>query len=142
MKRRLLIGLTLSAASAFLLSGCAVANVISPPFAAAIYATPADAAGAADAVAIPGWVPADATNIRIKTDETKHASIVMFTPTATPPTFTACDPATDPQVDQNSKAPALDETWWPQAINPGTGVTCFGPWHLFGQDGAYYGWTP
>ena len=141
MKRRLLIGISISVATATLLSGCALANVVSPPFAAAIYATPADAAGAAPAVAIPSWVPADATNIRIKTDETKNATIIMFTPTATPPTFTTCDPATDPQVDQSSTAAALDETWWPQTIDPAS-VTCSGPWHLFGQNGLYYGWTP
>ncbi|RFA19373.1 hypothetical protein B7R25_12165 [Subtercola boreus] len=129
-----------------MLSGCGVANVISPPFASAIYATPADAAGAAETVALPSWVPADATFIRIKTDETTKASIMMFSPGATPPTFTACDPASDPQVDQSKSTGAmtaeLAETWWPQKLNDGVVPVCAGVWHLFGQDDHYYAWTP
>ncbi|MEF2976184.1 hypothetical protein [Subtercola sp. YIM 133946] len=124
-----------------LFSGCAIANVVSPPFAAAIYASPADAAGAASNVALPAWVPADAVNIRIKTDETKNASIMMFQATNTAPTFTGCDAASDPDVKTDATA-ALNETWWPQAMNDGVGVVCNGPWHLFAQDGFYYAWTP
>ncbi|WP_147305896.1 hypothetical protein [Subtercola boreus] len=146
MKRRLLVALPVVAVSVSLLSGCGVANVISPPFASAIYATTADGAGADSSVAIPAWVPADATFIRVKTDQTRGASILMFSPTATPPVFTGCDAASDPEVDQAQSTGALtnqlSETWWPQALNTGVGIVCAGPWHLFAQDGHYYAWTP
>jgi hypothetical protein len=146
VKRRLLVALPLIAASVSLLSGCGVANVITPPYASAIYATAADGAGADASVAIPSWVPADATFIRVKTDQTHNASILMFTPTATPPTFTGCDAASDPELDQTKNTGALTaelgETWWPQQLNEGVGIVCSGAWHIFGQDGKYYGWTP
>jgi hypothetical protein len=140
-RRRLLFALSITVTSAALLSGCAIANVVSPPFAAAIYATPADAANVTSSVALPAWIPADAMNIRIKTDETKHASILMFTATATAPVFTDCSPDKDPDAQQNSAA-GLDETWWPQAIDPTVTVVCNGAWHIFGQAGFYYAWTP
>ena len=129
------------AAASLAFSGCAIQQVVAPPFAAAIYATPADAAGADASVALPSWIPADATQIRIKTDETKNASILMFAPGPTAPTFTGCDPASDPEVDATTTA-GLDESWWPQALNDGIVVVCTGKWHLFGQNGAYYAWTP
>ncbi|RFA10016.1 hypothetical protein B7R54_12980 [Subtercola boreus] len=142
----MLVALPVVAVSVSLLSGCGVANVISPPFASAIYATTADAAGADSSVAIPAWVPADATFIRVKTDQTHGASILMFSPAATAPVFTGCDAASDPEVDQAQSTGALtnqlSETWWPQKLNDGVGVVCAGAWHLFGQDGKYYAWTP
>lgn len=141
MKRRVLLALSTAAASAFLLSGCAIANVVSPPFQAAIYATTADAAGVTGPVALPSWIPPDAQNIRIKTDETDNASILMFSATATAPTFTDCSAAADPDVKQDTTA-ALDETWWPQSIDTSVAVVCNGKWHLFGQGAFYYAWTP
>jgi hypothetical protein len=133
VKRRLLIGLSISAASAFLFSGCAVADVVSPPFAAGIYATPADASGAPSAVALPSWIPPTATMIRIKTDETKNASILTF----------SLDPVVmvGPACPQNlAKQPQLNETWWPQTL-PTDGYTCIDNWTINLIDGKYYAWT-
>ncbi|UFS59400.1 hypothetical protein [Subtercola endophyticus] len=136
----MLVSLSLAVAASSLFSGCAIANVVAPPFQAAIYASPADAAGVTGAVALPSWVPADATNIRIKTDETKNATILTFSPGATPIQYTPCAAGSDPTVKQNTTA-GLDETWWPQSVDP-AGVVCTGAWHIFPLNGAWYGWTP
>ncbi|CAN5291225.1 hypothetical protein BH09ACT6_BH09ACT6_13770 [soil metagenome] len=135
VKRRLLIAAPMLAAVAMLLPGCAIAQVVAPPFASAIYATPADAAGAASNVALPDWVPADATLIRIKTDETKHASIMTFTVATPAPIGEACS------AEMTARLPQLIESWWPSTV-PTEGVTCSGAWHIFAPANSVYAWTP
>ncbi|QWT23978.1 hypothetical protein KPL76_00555 [Subtercola sp. PAMC28395] len=135
MKRRILIAAPILAASALMLSACSVAQVVAPPFAGAIYATPADASGAPSNVALPDWVPADATLIRIKTDETKHASIMTFTVTTPAPIGQPCS------ADMSAQLPQLIESWWPPTV-PAEGVTCSGAWHIFTPANYVYAWTP
>lgn len=151
MKRRLLIALPVFVASALLFSGCGLGNIVTPPVVAGIYATTADAAGAPSEVAVPAWVPADASMIRIKTDKAKGASILTFTvpqpaaPEGSDPATTPAPPVTpigDPcSAEMSAKLPLLEDSWWPQLI-PAEGVTCSGNWHIFIAGTQFYAWSP
>ena len=132
MKRRLLVAVPMIAATVLLLSGCGVANVITPPYTSAIYATVADGAGADQSVAIPSWVQADATYVRIKTDVTHNASIMTF---STPAPTSAGAPC------ENTNLPSLNETWWPLTL-PTDGISCNGTWHFFASGNQYFAWSP
>ena len=133
-KRALLAGLT-AAATVVALSGCTLANAITPPVEAQLYSTLADASGAPSSLAVPSWVPADATNIRIKTNTETGDSLMQFY--AAPVSLGGpCDASVA------SNLPKLDDTWWPQTL-PTDGIVCADGWHLFLVNNAQYNaWKP
>jgi hypothetical protein len=134
------------------LSGCSLANAINPPISSAIYATVSEAAGANDSVAIPSWVPSDATIVRIKTDVSRNTKIMSFlvpqpavapdapadtpAPTVAAPIGGECDAAI------SANRPTLDDSWWIQTIAPDAAISCVDNWHVIIDGLRIYAWTP
>ncbi|SMQ71795.1 hypothetical protein [Agreia sp. VKM Ac-1783] len=134
MKRRLLVAAPILAMTA-LLSGCTLANAINPPIESAIYATQPEAAGATGSVALPDFVQADATTIRIKTDTSDNTKILGYSipaPLAAPIGAECASPST----------PALDDTWWVESIPTDATITCSGAWHIYVAGQNIFAWTP
>ncbi len=152
MTRRSLLVVPLLIAVTTALSGCSLANAINPPISSAIYATVADAAGANSSVAVPAWVPADATTVRIKTDVSRNTKIMTFlatqpavaadapagtvAPTVAPAIGGACDAAI------NANRPTLDDSWWIPEIAPDAAISCINDWHVITNGLRVYAWTP
>jgi hypothetical protein len=136
MKMRAPLTAAVAAALAVVLSGCSLANAITPPVEAQLYPTVADATGPDATITIPDWVPADALNIQIKQNLETGESIMQFgqpTPVATP-IGAPCDPSVASQESQ------MEDTWWPQTI-PLDQVVCEGDWHIFVAGGIqYFAW--
>jgi hypothetical protein len=97
------------------LGGCGAASTVggmTTPADARVYATAADAEGR-----IPTWIPADATDVRIKTSLRGEGAILAFR-SATPADQLGCDAApADPAP------PAVQDTWWPDP-SPAATMTC------------------
>lgn len=152
MKRRSLLVVPILIAVATSLSGCSLANAINPPISSAIYATVGEAQSAGSSVAVPGWVPADATIIRIKTDVSHNTKIMTFlvpqpkiaadapagtvAPTVAAPIGGECDASI------SANRPVLDDSWWIQSIAPDAAITCVDGWHVIIQGLRIFAWTP
>jgi hypothetical protein len=134
VKRRLLVAAPVLALTA-LLSGCTLANAINPPIESAIYATQPEAAGASSSVALPDFVQADATTIRIKTDTADNTKILGYSIPAplAAPIGTECAEAS---------TPALDDTWWVESVPTDAAITCSGAWHIYVVGQTVFAWTP
>jgi hypothetical protein len=134
VKHRLLVAAPILAMTA-LLSGCTLANAINPPIESAIYATQPEAAGASGSVALPDFVQADATTIRIKTDTADNTKILGYSIPA---------PLAAPIGAECAKAstPALDDTWWVETIPTDAAITCSGDWHIYVAGQTIFAWTP
>jgi hypothetical protein len=134
VKRRLLVAAPVLALTA-LLSGCTLANAINPPIESAIYATQPEAAGASSSVALPDFVQADATTIRIKTDTADNTKILGYSVPAplAAPIGAEC---------ASASMPALDDTWWVESIPTDAAITCSGDWHVYVVGQSVYAWTP
>jgi hypothetical protein len=134
VKRRLLVAAPVLALTA-LLSGCTLANAINPPIESAIYATQPEAADASSTVALPDFVQADATTIRIKTDTADNTKILGYSVPAplAAPIGTECPSAS---------TPALDDTWWVESIPTDAAITCSGDWHIYVAGQTVFAWTP
>ena len=150
MKRRALVAAPLLLALPVLLSGCALANAVNPPVSQAVYATVPDAAKAADTLAIPDWVPADASMIRIKTDLVELDKIMVFTVPAQPLPEGSDPNAAPPQIvlgeECKGKAadnrPQLDDSWWISGIADGTAISCAGDWRIIVSNQQVWAWNP
>jgi hypothetical protein len=123
MKRRALTAGLVMAGVAVALSGCSIANAITPPVETQLYPTAADGKASSATIPLPGWVPDDATMIRIKTNTDSGDTIMQFD-AAAQTIGTACDPS------MASKLPKLNDTWWHQVL-PSDGITCQDGWHIF-----------
>jgi hypothetical protein len=134
VKRRLLVAAPILAMTA-LLSGCTLANAINPPIESAIYATQPEAAGASGSVALPDFVQADATTIRIKTNTSDNTKILGYSIPAplAAPIGTECAKAS---------TPALDDTWWVESIPTDAAITCSGDWHIYVAGQTVFAWAP
>lgn len=119
------------------LSGCSIGTAVGNSTEAAIYKTPAEAAGVPENLALPGWVPADAAMIRIRTNTSSKASILTFTVAQpiTTPIGQACSP------EELGKKPSVFDSWWPISL-PSEGVACSGEWRIFAVGTQLYGWKP
>ncbi|MGD8192907.1 hypothetical protein ACEXQB_000255 [Herbiconiux sp. P18] len=136
MNRRAILTVVTAAGLAMSLSGCTLADAITPPIVAEIYPTVADADAPDATIAIPDWVPADALNIQIKENQATGESIMQFgQPTPPPaPIGAPCDAS---MADQQS---TMIDTWWPRSI-PMDQVVCDGDWHIFVAGGIqYFAW--
>jgi hypothetical protein len=134
VKRRLLVAAPVLALTA-LLSGCTLANAINPPIESAIYATQPEAAGASSSVALPDFVQADATTIRIKTDTADNTKILGYSVPAplAAPIGAEC---------ASASTPGLDDTWWVESIPSDAAITCSGDWHIYVVGQTVFAWTP
>jgi hypothetical protein len=134
VKRRLLVAAPVLALTA-LLSGCTLANAINPPIESAIYATQPEAAGVTGSVALPDFVQADATTIRIKTDTADNTKILGYSIPAplAAPIGAEC---------ASASTPALDDTWWVESIPTDAAITCSGDWHIYVAGQTIFAWAP
>ncbi|SDY43047.1 hypothetical protein [Herbiconiux ginsengi] len=134
MKRRALLAGLAAAGLVATLSGCTLANAITPPIETAVYATTPDSRAAGATLPLPSFVPDDAVMIRIKENSETGDAILVFGDGAPEPIGAPCD------ASEADSAPALDDTWWPQSI-PTDGVTCIDGWHIFVLSATqFYGW--
>jgi hypothetical protein len=127
---RILAALFVASVAAGALSGCAVVDAVTTHEREQVFATHGDAAAAE--AELPGFVPDDSTNIRMRTTTSGPDELVRFT-TAEPLASPDCEPGTltDP--------PLLDTTWWPTTV-PDDGMVC-AAWQVFERDGAHYAWV-
>jgi hypothetical protein len=115
------------------LAGCGAASTVggmTSPADARVYAKAADADGR-----IPTWIPADATDVRIKTSLRGEGAILGFR-SATPADRLGCEAAP-----ADAPAPSVQDTWWPDP-SPVAAMTCGDGW-LAAVDGAtVHAWLP
>ena len=78
MKRRALLAGLAAAGLVATLSGCTLANAITPPIETQLYPTTADARASSATIAVPSWVPDDAQMIRIKENSETGEAIMQF----------------------------------------------------------------
>jgi hypothetical protein len=115
------------------LGGCGAASTIggmTTPTDARVYATAADAEGR-----IPSWIPADATDVRIKTSLRGEGAILEYR-SATPADQLGCDAApADPAP------PAVQDTWWPDP-SPAATMSCGDGWLAAPDGDVVHAWLP
>ncbi|OUE22664.1 hypothetical protein BFL36_09275 [Clavibacter michiganensis] len=115
------------------LGGCGAASTfrgMTDPADARVYSTSADADGR-----IPGWIPADATDIRIKTSLRGEGAILAFR-SETPSDRLGCAAAP-----ADAPAPAVQDTWWPDP-SPAAAMTCGDGWLAAPDGDAVHAWLP
>jgi hypothetical protein len=115
------------------LGGCGAASTVggmTDPAAARVYATAADAEGR-----IPSWIPADATDVRIKTSLRGEGAILAFR-SATPADQLGCAAAP-----ADAAAPGVQDTWWPDP-SPAATMTCGDGWLAAADGDAVRAWLP
>ncbi|MGA1837518.1 hypothetical protein VD659_11360 [Herbiconiux sp. 11R-BC] len=136
MKRRVLLAGLAAAGLVAALSGCTLANAITPPVQAALYPTLADSQASSSVVKAPSWVPENAVMIRMK-ENTETGDAIMQFGVPTPATIgTTCDPSIA------GNTPPLDDTWWPQALDT-SNILCQDGWHIVFMYGSqYFAWKP
>jgi hypothetical protein len=136
MKRRALLAGLAAAGLVTALSGCTLAAAITPPVESQLYPTKADATGPDATLEIPSWVPDDAQMIRIKENTQTGDAIMQFGDPAPEPIGAPCDASVAGNL------PALDDTWWPQALATDA-VTCQDGWHIsFMYGSQFFAWKP
>jgi len=130
---RLLAAPILAASLSLALGGCGAARTVggmTTPADARVYAAAADAEGR-----LPGWIPADATDIRIKTSLRGEGAILEFR-SATPADRLGCEAATP-----DAPAPGVQDTWWPDP-SPAATMTCGDGWHAAPDGDVVHAWLP
>ncbi len=112
---------------ALALTGCAGAN----PFASNAEETryPGYAEAAADE-ATPDWIPEDAVNVWVRSDD---GDVILRFESGSPIGDETC---TDGPLEGE---PDIESSWFPFE-RPADGKTC-GEWRIFGQNNVYYAWT-
>jgi len=130
---RTLAAVPISVALVVALGGCGAASTVggmTTPTDARIYATTADADGR-----LPAWIPADATDIRIKTSLRGEGAILAFR-SATPADRLGCDAAP-----ADAPAPAVRDTWWPDP-SPAAAMACGDGWSAAADGDVVHAWLP
>jgi len=130
---RPLVAVPLAIALALPLSGCGAASAVggmTTPADARVYATAADAGGR-----IPAWIPADATDVRIKASLRGDGAILEFR-SATPADRLGCSAAP-----ADAPAPSVQDTWWPDP-SPAATMTCGDGWLAAADGDAVHAWLP
>ena len=130
---RALAAAPLAAIAVLTLGGCGAASTMggmTTPADARVYATAADADGR-----LPAWIPADATDVRIKTSLRGEGAILGFR-SATPADQLGC--ATAPA---DAPAPSVQDTWWPDP-SPAATMTCGDGWLAAADGDAVRAWLP
>ncbi|MEV7724259.1 hypothetical protein AB0P15_05940 [Streptomyces sp. NPDC087917] len=85
------------------------------------FATAADAPTRGDgAFVLPGWIPKDATNVRIKARTDGHTRLIRFTLGTTPLDGPKCTAGAPKQVGE----PRLGARWWPGDLRAGERTEC------------------
>ncbi|WP_066041040.1 hypothetical protein [Herbiconiux solani] len=124
MKSRALLAGLAAAGLVVTLSGCTLANAITPPVSAQLYPTAADGKASNASIPLPSWVPDDATMIRIKSNTETGDTIMQFTAAAQ--TIGApCDASIAGNL------PPMQDTWWHQVLPPAEQIVCQDGWHIF-----------
>ncbi|MBM7411760.1 hypothetical protein JOE38_001583 [Clavibacter michiganensis] len=130
---RPLVALPLTVLLVLALGGCGAASTVggmTTPADARVYATAADAGGR-----IPAWIPADATDVRIKTSLRGEGAILGFR-SATPANRLGCAAAP-----ADAAAPSVQDTWWPDP-SPAASMTCGDGWLAAADGEAVHAWLP
>jgi hypothetical protein len=137
MKRRVLLAGIAAAGLVATLSGCTLANAITPPIESELYPTTTEARSSAATIPVPSWVPEGSTTIRLKENTETGATIMTFyAPEGTAGLGAACD------ATELEKQPQLDDTWWKSPEN-GEGITCQDGWNIFQYTSQFWAWkTP
>ncbi len=115
------------------LTGCGAASTVggmTTPADARVYATAADADGR-----IPTWIPADATDIRIKTSLRGEGAILEFR------SATRADRLGCAAAPADAPAPTVQDTWWPDP-SPTAAMTCGDGWLAAADGDAVHAWLP
>lgn len=129
---RTLVAVTAVTAGALLTTGCSAfrpVTELAAPVRSSLYATVAEADGT-----LPGWLPEDAAQIRIKASNSTPASIMTYSSPTLYPVELCTASAAPPEP------PELSDTWWPQEI-PAETVTCPDGWHAFAAGERVFAWT-
>ncbi|WP_345761857.1 hypothetical protein [Diaminobutyricibacter sp. McL0608] len=117
-----------SVASALLvatLGGCSALQSLSPSVSSDIFASKSDFTTAATAAfGSPGWLPDDATTIRVDFQTNGSDAILTYTSKKhfAPGTCTASAPVPKPPI---------QDSWWPVDTVAKTAVSCTGGWRAF-----------
>lgn len=130
---RPLVAVPLAVAFALALAGCGAASTVggmTTPADARVYATAADADGR-----LPAWIPADATDVRIKTSLRGEGAILMFR-SVTPADRLGCVAAP-----ADAPAPSVQDTWWPDP-SPAATMGCGDGWLAAADGDAVHAWLP
>lgn len=123
----------LAVALVLALSGCGAAKTVggmTTPADARIYATAADADGR-----LPAWIPADATDVRIKTSLRGEGAILRFR-SATPADRMGCEAAP-----ADAPVPSVQDTWWPDP-SPAAAMACGDGWLAAADGDTVHAWLP
>jgi hypothetical protein len=133
LPRRLAAAALVAGSLVVALPGCGAAGAVgdmTTPADARIYATTADADGR-----LPGWIPADATDIRLKASLRGEGAILEFR-SATPADSLGCTSAAG-----DDTSPAVRDTWWPDP-SPVATMACGGDWHAAADGDLVRAWMP
>lgn len=110
---------------ALTLTGCSVANAFGPPIQSEIFDTAKDMkASGTSAFGSPGFVPDDATIIRVDYDRQNGTAILTYTS----PTLLKPDVCTKKVP---VPKPAIQDSWWPVDGLPPEASGCPGGWSAF-----------
>ena len=130
---RLLAAAPIAVAPVLALGGCGAASAVgglTSPTDGRVYAAAADADGR-----IPAWIPADATDIRIKASLRGGGAILGFR-SATPADRLGCEAAP-----ADAPPPAVQDTWWPDP-SPVAALACGDGWLVAADGDAVHAWLP
>ncbi|MDA3803966.1 MULTISPECIES: hypothetical protein [Clavibacter] len=130
---RSLVAVPITVVLALSLGGCGAARTVggmTSPADARVYAAAADAEGR-----LPSWIPADATDVRIKTSLRGEGAILAFR-SATPADALGCTAAP-----ADAPPPAVQDTWWPDP-SPTAAMTCGDGWLTAAAGDAVHAWLP
>ncbi|ARJ04672.1 hypothetical protein GCM10010988_37670 [Cnuibacter physcomitrellae] len=128
----------IAAGVAVVVNGCTLLEAVDPPIKSAIYGTAAEGKASGASIAVPGWVPDDATMVRMKANDDTGAELMQFSTTSPNPIGAPCS------VPASQKPPSLDDTWWVETLPADEYVVCQDDWYLFtpNSGATYYAWVP
>ncbi|MFG2618110.1 hypothetical protein ACGFXC_10825 [Streptomyces sp. NPDC048507] len=104
------------------------------------FATAADAPTRGDmAFVLPGWIPKDATDVRVRVRTTGEARLIRFTLGKTPLDGPQCAVS----APKKAGGPHLKARWWPGDIQAGERPECRGPYQyqVAVRGKKVYAWT-
>jgi hypothetical protein len=127
-------GLLLGLVASLALTGCALVNEFASNQKEQVFATVADVQTHVDGEFVPPpFVPADATDLKMRMITDGPGEIMRFTSASTI-AGEECAPGA------LAGSPLLESTWWPAEV-PGEGIVCDSGWQVFQKDGNTYAWA-